>query len=63
MGHRRFLDQRHKFRLNKVRFDGQQEMRNPPKTLSGHQILAQIEEMEEKKGWKRKEKEMIKTKA
>jgi hypothetical protein len=49
MGHRRFLDQRHKFRLNKVRFDGQQEMRNPPKTLSGHQILAQIEEMEEKK--------------
>lgn len=53
-GHRRFLDQRHKFRLNKVRFDGQQEMRNPPKTLSGHQILAQIEEME---GKKRMEKE------
>jgi hypothetical protein len=42
MGHRRFLDRGHKFRLNKVRFDNQQDMRSPPKTLSGHEILAQI---------------------
>jgi hypothetical protein len=54
MGHRRFLDRGHKFRLNKVRFDGQQDMRSPPKTLSGVEILEQIEEMEKKKDGKEK---------
>ena len=43
MGHCRFLDRRHRFRLNKVRFDGEQEMRSPPVTLSGHQVLQQVE--------------------
>ncbi|CAI8610060.1 unnamed protein product [Vicia faba] len=35
MGYRRFLDRRHKFRLNRIRFNGEQEMRSPPRTLSG----------------------------
>ncbi|XP_024642214.1 uncharacterized protein [Medicago truncatula] len=43
MGHSRYLDRRHKFRLNKVHFDGEQEMRSPPVTLSGHQVLQQVE--------------------
>nr|XP_027189367.1 uncharacterized protein LOC113786234 [Cicer arietinum] len=46
MGHRRFLDQRHRFRLNKVRFDGQQDMRGPPKMLSGLQILEQVQNID-----------------
>nr|XP_025650886.1 uncharacterized protein LOC112747020 isoform X1 [Arachis hypogaea] len=43
MGHRRFLDQRHKFRLNTVQFNGRQETRLPPRTLSGSEILSQVE--------------------
>ena len=42
MGHRHFLDRRHKFRLNRIRFNGEQEMRSPPKTLSGSEILEQV---------------------
>ncbi|XP_025675671.1 uncharacterized protein [Arachis hypogaea] len=41
MGHRRFLNQAHKFRQDQVRFDGQVENRDPPKMLSGTDILMQ----------------------
>ncbi|XP_025608126.1 uncharacterized protein [Arachis hypogaea] len=41
MGHRRFLSQGHKWRLDQLRFDGQVENRDPPKMLSGTDILGQ----------------------
>ncbi|XP_016185884.1 uncharacterized protein LOC107627561 [Arachis ipaensis] len=41
MDHRRFLSQGHKFRLDQLRFDGQVENRDPPKMLSGTDILRQ----------------------
>ncbi|XP_015953805.1 uncharacterized protein LOC127747539 [Arachis duranensis] len=44
-GHRRFLNQRHRFRLNRVRFNGEQEFRNPPKRLSGLDILEQVKDI------------------
>ncbi|XP_070008552.1 uncharacterized protein [Nicotiana sylvestris] len=44
MGHRRFLRRNHRFRLNRVRFNGSKEERNPPLKLSGSAILRQIEE-------------------
>ncbi|XP_016482962.1 uncharacterized protein LOC107803711 [Nicotiana tabacum] len=44
MGHRRFLRRNHRFRLNRVRFNGSKEERNPPLKLSGLDILRQIEE-------------------
>ncbi|XP_061355874.1 uncharacterized protein LOC133300365 [Gastrolobium bilobum] len=43
MGHRRFLPHRHRFRLNKVRFNGKQELRNPPRILTGCEILEQVQ--------------------
>ncbi|XP_028193133.1 uncharacterized protein LOC114378691 [Glycine soja] len=43
MGHRRFLSRNHKFRLNRVRFDGSIEERNPPLKLSGSEIFRQVE--------------------
>ncbi|CAI8608607.1 unnamed protein product [Vicia faba] len=46
MGHRRFLDQRHRFRLNKIRFNGEQEMRSPPRTLSGHEVFEKVKDVE-----------------
>ncbi|XP_050891314.1 uncharacterized protein LOC127096820 [Lathyrus oleraceus] len=45
MGHRRFLNQRHRFRLNRIHFNGEQEIRSPPRTLSGHQIFEQVKEV------------------
>ena len=39
MGHRRFLDGKHKFSLQCNRFNGLQEKRGPPKTLSKTDIL------------------------
>ncbi|XP_039116440.1 uncharacterized protein LOC120251851 [Dioscorea cayenensis subsp. rotundata] len=45
MGHRRFLATGHKFRLNKIRFNGEQELRNPPKILSGTEILQQVQDI------------------
>ncbi|XP_072076814.1 uncharacterized protein [Arachis hypogaea] len=41
MGHRRFLNQGHKYRLDRNRFDGQVEGRDPPKKLSGIDVLRQ----------------------
>ncbi|XP_058759362.1 uncharacterized protein LOC131632633 [Vicia villosa] len=43
MGHRRFLSKNHRFRLNRVRFDGGVKERNPPLKLSGSDILRQME--------------------
>ena len=43
MGHRRWLSRGHRFRLNRVRFNGQLENRDPPKKFSGTEILRQIE--------------------
>jgi len=42
MGHRRFLSRGHKFRLNRVQFNGNIEDRDPPKQLSGSEILEQV---------------------
>jgi hypothetical protein len=42
MGHRRFLSRNHRFRLNRARFDGSIEERNPPKKLSGSDILRKV---------------------
>lgn len=42
MCHRRFLKEGHKLRLNRIRFNGEQELRSPPKSLSGIQIFEQV---------------------
>ena len=42
MGHRRFLELEHKYRLQRKRFDGKKEKRPPPKFLSGSDILDQL---------------------
>ncbi|XP_045831553.1 uncharacterized protein LOC123922941 [Trifolium pratense] len=44
MGHRRFLSRNRRFRLNRVRFDGSIEERNPPLKRSGSDILSQLED-------------------
>nr|XP_025605111.1 uncharacterized protein LOC112696499 [Arachis hypogaea] len=41
IGHHRFLSQGHKFRLDQLRFNGKVENRDPPKLLSGTDILSQ----------------------
>ncbi|XP_052198329.1 uncharacterized protein LOC127805620 [Diospyros lotus] len=43
MGHRRFLEPNHRFRFNRVHFDGNTEFRNPPVALSGSEIFKQLE--------------------
>lgn len=43
MGHRRFLERGHRFRLQHVHFNGKIEQREPPITLSGSDILKQME--------------------
>uniref|UniRef100_A0A151UG06 DUF4218 domain-containing protein n=1 Tax=Cajanus cajan TaxID=3821 RepID=A0A151UG06_CAJCA len=43
MGHRRFLDQKHRFRLNRIRFNGEKDLRSSPKALSGFEILEQVQ--------------------
>lgn len=46
MGHCRFLSRGHKFRLNRVRFNGNTKDREPRKQLSGSEILKQVENIE-----------------
>lgn len=46
MGHRRFLKKDHKFRLNRSRFNGKFEEREPPSTLSGLDILNQLKNID-----------------
>ncbi|XP_061363146.1 uncharacterized protein LOC133306783 [Gastrolobium bilobum] len=45
MGHRRFLERGHKFRLMKKHFDGTIEERDPPIMLSGSEILKQLDDI------------------
>ena len=45
IGHRRFLDSKHRLRLQRIRFDGKQEKRDPPVTLSVVDILWQLEDV------------------
>ncbi|XP_058726290.1 uncharacterized protein LOC131597620 [Vicia villosa] len=45
MGHRRFLSRNHRFRLNRVRFNGDIEERNPPSKISGSDILRQTKDL------------------
>ncbi|KAL2345210.1 hypothetical protein Fmac_006495 [Flemingia macrophylla] len=45
MGHRRFLEKGHKFRLNRSRFNGRTEQRDQPTTLSGSDIFKQVEDI------------------
>ena len=44
LGHRRWLAPEHRFRRARVGFDGNSEMRPPPRRLSGHSILEMGEE-------------------
>ena len=46
MGHRRFLERGHKFRLRRAQFDGDVELRDPPKLLSGLEILEQVKNID-----------------
>ena len=45
MGHRRFLEHGHKFRMNKIRFNGQQELHTPPRLISGVEIFQQVKDI------------------
>ena len=46
MCHRRFLDASHRFRSNKSQFNGNTELRDPPKILSGSEILEQLQNID-----------------
>ncbi|XP_060170410.1 uncharacterized protein LOC132601328 [Lycium barbarum] len=46
IGHRRFLVGNHKFRLMRHHFFGNVEERNPPRKLSGSDILQQVKEID-----------------
>lgn len=46
MGHRRFHDWRHLFRLNKILFNGEQDMQSPLRILSGHQVFEKVKDVE-----------------
>ncbi|XP_057723796.1 uncharacterized protein LOC130939727 [Arachis stenosperma] len=58
LGHRRFLERGHKFRLSHAKFNGKIELRDPPAVLTGSEILEQLEginvsfgkELQESKG-------------
>lgn len=50
MGHRRFLKLSHPWRRNKSAFDGTVETRPPPSTLSGYDILEELQGFENKFG-------------
>ena len=52
LGHRRFLPADHKYRGMRKAFNGQSERRPPPKTLSGHEVLKQVDSDERLKGMK-----------
>ncbi|XP_020092842.1 uncharacterized protein LOC109713253 [Ananas comosus] len=47
MGHRRFLSHDHKWRNEKKTFDGTKENRLAPKTLSGDEVLQQLNQMKQ----------------
>ncbi|CAM8922407.1 unnamed protein product [Rhodiola kirilowii] len=41
-GHRRWVDRDHRWRQAADKFDGTVELRNPPPTLSGHDIMTEV---------------------
>jgi len=43
MGHRRFLPKEHRFRLSRYFFNGRNELRDEPTSLSGSDIFKQVE--------------------
>ena len=47
MGHRRFLPIDHKWRREKKQFNGEREHRQPPRTLSGEEVLQQLLRIEQ----------------
>lgn len=56
MGHRRYLERNHKFRRDKISFDGTQELRDAPVPLSGSMVLQQLQNIENKFGKLEKKK-------
>ncbi|QHO34862.1 uncharacterized protein DS421_9g270660 [Arachis hypogaea] len=42
LGHRRFLERGHNFRLCRAKFNGKVELRDPPAVLTGSEILEQL---------------------
>ncbi|XP_077232589.1 uncharacterized protein LOC143869927 [Tasmannia lanceolata] len=59
MGHRRFLPEDHKFRSNRIQFNGKQEWESPPRRLYGSDVLKQLQGLTFTlgKGQKRKRQE------
>jgi hypothetical protein len=49
MGHRQWLPPEHKWRKNKRRFNGTQEMDSPPGVLDANEIMRQLEEVNKRK--------------
>ncbi|KAL4296016.1 hypothetical protein GQ457_12G008530 [Hibiscus cannabinus] len=45
MGHRRWLDENHRFRYDKDQFDGTEEFRSAPEQTSGSDIFAMLKQM------------------
>ncbi|XP_020967427.1 uncharacterized protein LOC110266762 [Arachis ipaensis] len=43
MGHRRFLNRDHRYRQDRIRFDGKVEDRSPPTKLTGRDVMRQLE--------------------
>lgn len=50
MGHRRFLERNHKFRRDRISFDGNQEVRDAPLPLSSSQIVDQLQNVKNEFG-------------
>ena len=51
MGHRRFFEHGHKFRMNRIRFNGQQELRTPLRLISSVEIFQQVKDIDVTFGW------------
>ena len=50
MGHRRFLPSGHKFRYDKTNFNNEQELKRPPKPLTGYQVEKKVANIKMKVG-------------
>ena len=55
IGHRRFLDMGHQWRSKRALFDGNKELRPPPKEYSGDDVLLQLENLQIRPSGKHKE--------
>ncbi|XP_050217602.1 uncharacterized protein LOC126668452 [Mercurialis annua] len=47
MGHRRYLPHNHKWRNDRSNFDGEKELRSPPKLVTGFDVLDQVKDLTE----------------